>query len=133
MSKGFKWLLTVQGGATGILVLLISCMVLSYAYFYIVERIALRPISLKLGIDSWKELDRYIDKTFVEGMSREEVYKELAKFGDYKITPTAWGRKGEGCELVGLPTGYFVNFSNLQYLACFSTENNSLVRWTLDD
>jgi len=92
-----------------------------------------QPIPKELGINSWDDFHNYVNKTFVKGMSREEMYEELEKFGEYKITPTAWKVTGSYCYIVGFPTGQPVDFSKREYLACFSSDDDILVRWTLND
>lgn len=97
------------------------------------EQRFIQPIPKELGINSSHDFHRYVNQTFVEGMSRQEIYEELEKFGEYKITPTAWGFEGEMCELVGFPTGQTVIFPKREYLACFSVEDDILISWALRD
>src|SRR5262245_26950942 len=60
----------------------------------------MRPVSERMGIDSMGELEKYMDETFKEGMSREAVHQELAKFGDYKSSRFKGVLSNEFCEKI---------------------------------
>jgi hypothetical protein len=87
----------------------------------------LGPVAYRAGIEpTWKAFDEYMHETFVEGMSREEVYKKFEQFGNYKVT------QGNTCEFIKLPTGetIFMPQSELKYMFCFLPEDDTLEYWT---
>jgi hypothetical protein len=61
------------------------------AYFEYVRRdmehAAVAPIAERIGIEpTFEALDVYVEETFIPGMSRDEVLKELDKMGAYTLT-----------------------------------------------
>lgn len=94
------------------------------------EKNTLETITEKTGITSWVELESYLEETFISGMSKAGVRRELETLGDYSITPTKWGTAETSCEIINIPAG---RNTKLQYLACYSVKDNVLVSWSLDD
>ena len=117
-----------------VLIVIFFCVGVIFALRYIQsiwDQRFVQPIPKELGINSWDDFHNYVNKTFVEGMSREEMYEELEKFGEYRITPPRTsGSTGTYCYIVGLPIGQPVDFHRQEYLACFSENDDILVRWT---
>jgi hypothetical protein len=66
---------------------------------------ALALFAERIGIEpTFKALDVYVEETFVPGMSRSEVLKELDKLGTYELSKYSEG-KGKWSEQVIFRTG----------------------------
>lgn len=116
---------------------LIALIVLGVGFIFVIIRIdnknAIAPISTRVRVESRDELREYMKETFIEGLSRQRVYEQLEKFGEYNITSLNYAPGDEyKCETIKLPTGEttFLPPPTFEYIFCFSPQSDNLKYWT---
>lgn len=111
----------------------IVSILLCEVFLYIESQLFFLSLPEKVSVKNWEEFHTYMTKSYYKGMPRQTVYKELEELGDYRITSVPWGDVAEECEIIGLPIGKPITFGELRYIACFSTRDQTLVEWKIDD